>query len=103
GGLTTLFVVLGAWPFIEKWITGDNRDHHLLERPRNAPVRTALGVAGMTAYGVMWAAGGNDIIATQFHMDIFTITWVLRIGLFVFPVIAFMITKRICIGLQRAD
>jgi ubiquinol-cytochrome c reductase cytochrome b subunit len=103
GALTGLFVVLGAWPFLEKWITGDDRDHHLLERPRNAPVRTALGVAGMTAYAVLWIGGGNDIIATKFHMDIYAITWVLRIGLFVFPVIAFMVTKRICIGLQRAD
>ncbi|MET0953659.1 MAG: cytochrome bc complex cytochrome b subunit, partial [Aeromicrobium sp.] len=103
GALTGLFVILGAWPFLEKWITGDDRDHHLLERPRNAPVRTALGVAGMTAYAVLWIGGGNDIIATKFHMDIYAITWVLRIGLFVFPVIAFMVTKRICIGLQRAD
>lgn len=103
GGLTGLFVILGAWPFLEKWITGDDRDHHLLERPRNAPVRTALGVAGMTAYAVLWIGGGNDIIATKFHMDIYTITWVLRFGLFIFPVIAFMVTKRICIGLQRAD
>jgi ubiquinol-cytochrome c reductase cytochrome b subunit len=103
GALTGLFVVLGAWPFLEKWMTGDDRDHHLLERPRNAPVRTALGVAGMTAYAVLWIGGGNDIIATKFHMDIYAITWVLRIGLFVFPVIAFMVTKRICIGLQRAD
>jgi len=103
GGLTMLFVVLGAWPFIEQWITGDKREHHLLERPRNAPVRTALGVAGMTAYGVGWAAGGNDILATKFHMDIYTLTSIFRVGFFVFPVIAFMITKRICIGLQRAD
>jgi ubiquinol-cytochrome c reductase cytochrome b subunit len=103
GGLTTLFVVLGAWPFVEQWITGDKREHHLLERPRNAPVRTALGVAGMTAYGVGWAAGGNDILATKFHMDIYTLTWIFRIAFFVAPVIAFMITKRICIGLQRAD
>jgi ubiquinol-cytochrome c reductase cytochrome b subunit len=103
GGLTGLFVLLGAWPFIEQWITGDKRDHHLLQRPRNAPVRTALGVAGMTAYGVAWAAGGNDILATKFHMDIYTLTNVFRVGFFLFPVIAFMVTKRICIGLQRAD
>ncbi|MET0821019.1 MAG: ubiquinol-cytochrome c reductase cytochrome b subunit, partial [Aeromicrobium sp.] len=50
-----------------------------------------------------WAAGGNDILATKFHMDIYTLTWIFRIGFFVFPVIAFMVTKRICIGLQRAD
>ncbi|AXT84697.1 ubiquinol-cytochrome c reductase cytochrome b subunit [Aeromicrobium sp. A1-2] len=103
GAMTTLFVVLGAWPFIERFMTGDKREHHLLERPRNAPVRTGLGVAGMTAYAVLWIAGGNDIIATQFHMDIYAITWFLRFGLFILPVIAFMVTKRICIGLQRAD
>ncbi len=103
GGLGLLFTTLALWPFIERWITGDQREHHLLERPRNAPTRTALGVAGMTFYGVGWAAGGNDIIATKFHSDIFTITWVLRIGIIVFPIIAFIVTRRICIGLQRAD
>jgi ubiquinol-cytochrome c reductase cytochrome b subunit len=103
GAMTLLFTVLGAWPFVEQWITGDKREHHLLERPRNAPVRTALGVAGMTAFAVLWIAGGNDIIATKFHLNIYTITKTLRIGLFVFPVIAFMVTKRICVGLQRQD
>ncbi len=103
GGLGLVFTSLALWPFIERWITGDEREHHLLERPRNAPVRTALGVAAMTMYGVGWAAGGNDIIALKFGLDIFAITWVLRIGFFVFPVIAFIVTKRICISLQRKD
>ena len=103
GGLGLLFTSLALWPFIERWVTGDDREHHLLDRPRNAPVRTALGAAGITAYGVGWAAGGNDIIATQFGLDIYALTWVFRIGFFVFPVIVFYITKRICIGLQRAD
>ncbi len=103
GLMGLMFGALGAWPFVEKWITGDNREHHLLERPRNAPVRTAFGVAGMTMYGVFWIAGGNDIIATKFSMDIYAITWFCRIGVFVLPVIAFMATKRICISLQRAD
>ena len=95
--------MLGAWPFVEQWITGDKREHHLLERPRNAPVRTALGVAGMTCYGVLWIGGGNDIIAVKFNLDIYDITWFVRIGTFVLPILAFIITKRICIGLQRAD
>ncbi len=103
GGLGVLFTTLFLWPFIERWITGDEREHHLLERPRNAPTRTAFGVAGMTFYGVGWAAGGNDIIATQFHLDIFALTWIFRFGLFLFPIAAFIITRRICIGLQRAD
>lgn len=98
-----LFTALGAWPFVESWITGDKREHHLLERPRNAPVRTAFGVAGMTMYAVFWIGGGNDIIATKFHLSLNAITWFVRIGWIVLPVIAFIVTKRICIGLQRAD
>jgi ubiquinol-cytochrome c reductase cytochrome b subunit len=98
-----LFTVLGIWPFIEQWITGDKREHHLLERPRNAPVRTAFGVAGMAMYGVFWIGGGNDIIATKFHLSLNSITWFVRIAWIVLPIIAFMVTKRICIGLQRAD
>ncbi|HPU14117.1 MAG TPA: ubiquinol-cytochrome c reductase cytochrome b subunit [Aeromicrobium sp.] len=103
GGLGLVFTSLALWPFIERWITGDDREHHLLERPRNAATRTALGVAAMTAYGVGWLAGGNDIIALKFHLDIFAITWILRVGFFLFPVIAFIITKRICVSLQRKD
>ena len=98
-----LFTVLGIWPFLERWITKDDREHHLLQRPRDAPVRTAFGVGGMTFYGLCWIGGGNDIIATQFDMDIYDITWFLRIAIFVVPVIAFVVTKRICISLQRHD
>ena len=40
-----IFGAVLAYPFVEEWITGDKREHHLLERPRNAPTRTAFGVA----------------------------------------------------------
>jgi ubiquinol-cytochrome c reductase cytochrome b subunit len=98
-----LLTVLALYPFIERWATGDNREHHLLDRPRNVPVRTALGVAGITWYGLLWAAGGNDILAVWFHLSIYQITWFMRIAVFVGPVIAFIVTKRICIALQRKD
>ena len=101
--LGAFFTAIGAYPFIERWVTKDDREHHLLQRPRNAPVRTAFGVAAMTFYGVLWIGGGNDIIATQFRLDIYAITWFCRVMVFVGPVIAFIITKRICLGLQRAD
>ena len=102
--LPGLFITVGMlWPFIEQWITGDKREHHLLERPRNAPFRTAFISAAMAAYGVLWIGGGNDIIATQFHLSLNAITWFVRIGFFVVPVVVFIVTKRICIGLQRAD
>ncbi|WP_040284601.1 cytochrome b [Tessaracoccus massiliensis] len=103
GMMGLLFTALGVWPFIERWLTGDNREHHLLDRPRNAPARTALGVAGMTAYGLFWLGGSNDIIATRFGMSLNGITIFLRFAVFIGPIIAFIITKRICLSLQRAD
>lgn len=98
-----LFTLLGAYPFIEAAVRKDKDEHHILDRPRNQPVRTALGVAYLTAFIVIVMAGANDIIATHFHLDMFHITYAFQIGLFVLPVIAFLITKRICIGLQRRD
>ncbi|MFD0268318.1 cytochrome bc complex cytochrome b subunit [Streptomyces sp. NPDC127106] len=99
-------LVLGAiavWPFIESWVTGDKREHHILDRPRNAPTRTAFGVAWIAEYIVLLVGGGNDMFAQYFHLSINNITWFVRIGFFAVPVIAFIVTKRICLGLQRRD
>ena len=95
--------VLIALPFIESWITGDKREHHLLQRPRNAPFRTATMVSLMTFIGLMWMAGGNDIIAILFDLSINQITYFNRAAVFVGPAIAFAITYRWCISLQRHD
>jgi ubiquinol-cytochrome c reductase cytochrome b subunit len=98
-----MFTILLMLPFIESWITGDKRDHHILQRPRNAPTRTATMVALMTTYGLFWAAGGNDIIAIKLHLSINHITYFMRAAVFIGPVIAFWITRRWCISLQRHD
>ncbi|MFG2980336.1 cytochrome bc complex cytochrome b subunit [Streptomyces sp. NPDC048258] len=99
-------LVLGSiavWPFIESWVTGDKREHHILDRPRNVPTRTAFGVAWIAEYIVLLIGGGNDMFAQYFHLSINSITWFVRIGFFVVPVLAFIATKRICLGLQRRD
>ncbi|MGW7507788.1 cytochrome bc1 complex cytochrome b subunit [Streptomyces massasporeus] len=98
-----ILLALGLYPFLEAWITGDKREHHILDRPRNAPVRTGLGVAWLTLYAVLLIGGGNDIVATHLHLSINVITWFVRIGVFVLPVAAFIVTKKICMGLQRRD
>ncbi|MFM8516019.1 MAG: cytochrome bc complex cytochrome b subunit [Actinomycetota bacterium] len=98
-----LFTLLALYPFIEAWVTGDKREHNLLERPRNAPVRTGIGVMAIVFYGILWIGGGNDIVAVAFDLSINSISWALRILLIVAPPIAFIITKRICLGLQRKD
>ncbi|WP_370412109.1 cytochrome bc complex cytochrome b subunit [Streptomyces fradiae] len=98
-----VLAAIAVYPFIESWITGDKREHHIAQRPRNAPTRTAFGVAWITAYMVMLVGGGNDLWATHFHLSLNSITWFVRIFFFVGPVIAFVATKRICLGLQRRD
>ena len=98
-----IFTLLALYPFLEAWVTGDKREHHLLDRPRNQPTRTAIGVMSLTSYAVMWMAGGNDIIAITFDLSLNAITWFARIAFFVLPPIAFVVTKRICLGLQRRD
>ncbi|OON78068.1 cytochrome bc1 complex cytochrome b subunit [Streptomyces tsukubensis] len=90
-------------PFIEAWITGDKREHHTAERPRNNPSRTGIGVAWLSLYAILLIGGGNDLWATRFHLSINLITWCVRIGVFVVPFLAYVITKRFCQGLQRAD
>jgi ubiquinol-cytochrome c reductase cytochrome b subunit len=101
--LGLVFTLAALWPFMEQWVTGDRREHHVNDRPRNAPTRTALGIGVITFYGILWAEGANDIIADQLNVPLYWITWAARVGIFVGPVIAYIITKRICLGLQHKD
>ncbi|MEU5576413.1 cytochrome bc complex cytochrome b subunit [Streptomyces huasconensis] len=98
-----IMTAIAVYPFIEAWITGDKREHHIADRPRNVPVRTGLGVAWLTLYFVLLIGGGNDIVATHLHLSINTITWFVRISFFAAPVVAYLVTHRICLGLQHRD
>ncbi len=104
--LLILPVFLGLvafYPFIEAWITGDKREHHIADRPRNAPTRTAIGAAGVTFYAMLWAAASSDLIATHFRLSIEGVIHGCQVLLIVGPIIAYFVTKRICIGLQKKD
>jgi ubiquinol-cytochrome c reductase cytochrome b subunit len=98
-----LYGIAGAYPFIESWVTGDKREHHLLDRPRNAPTRTGLGVMAITFYLILFFAAGNDIMAIKLGLSINTITRTLQVLLIIAPPLAYWVTKRICMGLQRRD
>ncbi|MGK5497698.1 cytochrome bc1 complex cytochrome b subunit [Streptomyces sp. URMC 125] len=98
-----ILAAIALYPFIEAWVTGDKREHHILDRPRNAPTRTAFGAAWIALYFICLVGGGNDLWATHFHLSINAITWSVRILFFLGPVITFIVTKRICMGLQRRD
>ena len=51
----------------------------------------------------MWAAAGSDLIATHFHVALNDVTYWLRALFFVGPFIAFVVTKRVALALQRKD
>jgi ubiquinol-cytochrome c reductase cytochrome b subunit len=101
--LGAIFTGAAVWPFIEQWVTGDKREHHVNDRPRNAPTRTAIGVAAITFYGVLWLEGANDILAEHLDIALYTTTRIAQVAMFAGPVIAYILTKRICLGLQRKD
>jgi len=98
-------LILGMvlWPWIERGVSGDNREHHILDRPRNAPGRTAAGVAGVIFYSVMWLAASSDLIAVFFKMSLNDVAYVLRVLIILGPILGFIVTKRICLALQRKD
>lgn len=97
------FLVLYMYPFFEKWVTGDVGEHHLCDRPRDRATRTGLGVAAIAFYAVLLAAGGNDVTAFVFDVSIETLTWILRVVLVVGPLIAYLVTKRVCLALQARE
>jgi len=101
--LGLFLVVVALYPFFEGWVTGDQREHHMTQRPRNAPRRTAIGAAGVTFYAVMWAAASSDLIATHFKLSIEGVTHAIQALLFLGPIIAYITAHRICLGLQKKD
>jgi ubiquinol-cytochrome c reductase cytochrome b subunit len=97
------FSLLAAYPFLEARLTGDQGVHLRPGRPRDAATRTAIGVAGMTFYGVLWAAAANDQIALHFHLDLYTVTWVFRVAVLAGPMLAFVFARSIRQGLAARE
>jgi ubiquinol-cytochrome c reductase cytochrome b subunit len=100
-GVFLLLVVV--YPFVEAWITGDQREHHILDRPRNAATRTAIGAAGVTFYAALWASASSDLIATHFLLTVEGVIRSLEAIAVLGPFVAYFVTKRICLALQKKD
>ncbi|WP_431240305.1 cytochrome bc1 complex cytochrome b subunit [Mycolicibacterium aichiense] len=102
-----IFLLLIVYPWIEKRVAGDSKGggahHNLLQRPRDAPVRTGIGAMAIAFYVVLTYSAMNDIIAYQFHISLNATTWIGRIGMVVLPPLVFFISYRWAIALQRSD
>jgi len=93
---TILFTLVALWPFVEERLTHDRREHHLLDRVWEYPVRTATGLAILTLFGVLTLAGGNDVLAFYFSTDLDALTRVFRVLIVVLPIVVWIITWRVC-------
>ncbi|WP_280274418.1 cytochrome b [Nocardia wallacei] len=98
-----IFGALIAYPWIEKRLTKDYARHNLLQRPRDVPVRTAIGAMSLAFYVTLTLACVNDIIAFQFDISLNATTWFFRIALLLAPPLAYLAAYRLCLALQRSD
>jgi ubiquinol-cytochrome c reductase cytochrome b subunit len=98
-----VFGLLIAYPILERKFTGDEAHHNLLQRPRDVPVRTAIGSMAIAFYMVLTLSAMNDVIALKFHISLNATTWIGRIGMVVLPPIVYFIAYRWAVGLQRSD
>jgi ubiquinol-cytochrome c reductase cytochrome b subunit len=98
---TITFALLYAWPFLERRFTGDRAEHHVLDRPSQRPVRTALGVVVLTFYAVLLLAGGQDIWSQQLDVSLSSVLWTFRVAVFVLPVLTGALTYKVCRDLER--
>jgi ubiquinol-cytochrome c reductase cytochrome b subunit len=92
-----IFGGLALWPFIEARISGDRRDHHLLQYPWQAPLRLAIGSGVLTLFVVLTLAGANDLLAVLLNVGVEELTSALRILAFVGPIAVALIAYRMAL------
>jgi ubiquinol-cytochrome c reductase cytochrome b subunit len=100
---TITFALLYLWPFLEARVTRDYAEHHIVDRPRQRPVRTALGAAALSFYSVLFLGAASDVIASNFHLSVNNVLWTFRITVFVLPPIVATFVYRLCKELSARD
>ena len=98
-----IFGLLAVWPWLERKLTGDIAFHNVLERPRDNPWRTSFGVAIVTWVFLIFMSGSADRVDVLLGLDYATQIWVYRVVVWVVPVVAFAVTKRVCDELRAGE
>jgi ubiquinol-cytochrome c reductase cytochrome b subunit len=98
-----VFGILFAWPWLERRFTGDRRPHNLLDRPRDAPLRTAIGAALFAWVALVFLFGAADRVYASFGVSYVALVWVFRVAVWVVPALVFFVARRACVGLQELD
>ena len=106
GGALFPLIVFGFlffWPALERRLTGDDGWHNVLERPRDNPLRTAVGIAMVTWVFLVFVAGSSDRVNLTFGIPYTSQIWFYRFFVFIGPVVAGLIAYRVCVELQRTE
>jgi ubiquinol-cytochrome c reductase cytochrome b subunit len=98
-----VFFLMFAWPSLERRVTGDYGFHNLLDRPRDAPWRTALGAAILTWIFLVFAVGSADRVYVLFGLGYRGQIWAMRFLVWIIPLIVGVITKRVCEELRAGE
>ena len=94
---TVSFGLLFGWPFIEARFTRENdREYHLLNRPRERPVRTGIGAGVISFYVILFLAAGSDVLATVFDVSVTGLLVAFRVALLAVPPVVTYVTYRLC-------
>jgi len=107
GGVLFPLLVFGfllAWPLLERrFITRDHGYHNLLDRPRDAPLRTAIGLGVFSWVALVFVAGALDRVDVMFGLGYTSMIWVFRFAIWIVPVVVGLAAYRVCVELQRGE
>ncbi len=106
GGILFPGIVMGAllaWPWVERRFSGDRRAHNVLQRPRDAPIRTAIGAGFLSWVVMIFMAGASDRVLVFLGISYVSQIWFYRVAIWVLPVAIGLATWRICLGLRGME
>jgi ubiquinol-cytochrome c reductase cytochrome b subunit len=106
GGALFPMIVMGAllaWPWLERRATGDHRFHNILQRPRDAPGRTAIGAGFLTLVVMVFLAGAADRALVFLGISYMSQVWFYRVAVWIAPIVVGIVTWRFCRALKELE
>ena len=106
GGVLFPLIVFGflfVWPVAERVVSGDRAYHNVLDRPRDAPWRTAIGLAVLTWVFLVFVAGSADRVDVLLNISYTAQITFYRIAIWVIPPIVGLAAYRVCRELQLGE
>jgi ubiquinol-cytochrome c reductase cytochrome b subunit len=94
---------LYLWPWLERRTSGDTAFHNLLDRPRDAPRRTAIGFGFFTWVFLVFLAGSADRVDVLLGIGYVSQIRAYRVLSFVAPPVAALVAYRVCRELQQGE